>query len=196
MYYRFPWSRFQREIINQFNNYVMKRILLITLFVFLAFFYSNAQQSSFSVCGVSMAESPESFLEKLVQKGFVKESEKRASGTFCGVSGCRIFLNPYSDINSSCVSRVEINLPTVEFANSSRFQCLSEMYLAKYGKCERIVEYDSGLSDRVEILVWNLANGQISLKFSQDGYSQSVSITYIDYSSVKKLYVLSGIKEI
>lgn len=127
-------------MINQLNNDVMKKIVLVILFVFFTFCYSSAQQSSLSVCGISMAESPESFLEKLAQKGFVKESEKRASGDFCGISGCRIFLNPYSEINSSCVSRVEINLPTVDFVNSSRFQYLSEMYLAKYGKCDRIVE--------------------------------------------------------
>lgn len=183
-------------MINHLNNNVMKKGLSVILCLVFAFCYANAQQSSLSVCGISMAESPESFLEKLVQKGFVKESEKMVYGNFCGVSGCRVFLNPYSEITSSCVSRVEINLPTVEFANSSRFQYLSEMYLAKYGKCERLIEYDNALSDRVEILVWSLTNGQISLKFSQKGYSQSVSITYIDYSSVKKQYAASGIKEI
>ena len=66
----------------------------------------------------------------------------------------------------------------------------------KKGGLLYISAYDSALSDRVEMLVWNLANGQITLEFSQDGYSQSVSITYIDYSSVKKQYVSSGIKEI
>lgn len=166
----------------------MKKTLLATFVCLCVSVSLFGQQSGMSFCGVSFSETPTSFIEKLEQKGFIKASAIALKGTFFSVPDCRIFVNPYCEKDASFVARIEVNFPNEGVKNLRRYINVVDMYTAKYGKGEFQLWYDSGLKNRVETTTWYFDVGKIQIKTEEEGFEQSISITYWDYSNTKKVY--------
>lgn len=151
----------------------------------------QAQQTNLKICGIAMSQSISTFKSQLGQKGFSlmqgRTDDKGYSGPFAGYK-CSLFINPYEGTKQDFVHTIEIGLSADNgLATHERFRELELMYMAKYGKYERNVWYDSRNSSyEKEELTWTFPYGYIRISYERNGFDGSLTVMYRDNTSAKK----------